>query len=106
MRETYHIARQEGVQLKDYPTIRSIIKYALANAGSEGSATVAAPAAQAAAPVAQPAAQAVTPAPAAVAPSAAAPAAAMPSLNEEDVTKNIRSIIAEKTGYPEDMLGY
>ena len=49
MRETYHIAKQEGVQLKDYPTIRSIIKYAIANANTEnGAAPV-----QAAAPVAQ-----------------------------------------------------
>ena len=113
MRETYHIARQEGVQLKDYPTIRSIIKYAIANASSEGSAApaaqAAAPAAQPAAPVAQPAA--VTPAPAAVAPSVAAPAAQpaaaskpMPSLNEADVQANILNIIAEKTGYPQDML--
>ena len=44
MREKYQIARQEGVQLKDYPTIRSIIKYAIANAGTEGQA-VSAPAA-------------------------------------------------------------
>ena len=109
MRETYHIARQEGVQLKDYPTIRSIIKYALANAGSEGTAA-AAPAAQpAVAPAAQPAAAPAQAAPA-VAQPAPAPAAqasasaAMPSLKEEDVTNNIRSIIAEKTGYPEDML--
>ena len=109
MRETYHIARQEGVQLKDYPTIRSIIKYALANAGSEGTAA-AAPAAQpAVAPAAQPAAAPAQAAPA-VAQPAPAPAAqasasaAMPSLKEEDVTNNIRSIIAEKTGYPQDML--
>ena len=111
MRETYHIAKQEGVQLKDYPTIRSIIKYAMTNANTAGGAAQAAPAAQTvAAPVVETVA---APAPAAqpapvveVAPVAApaAPAQAAPSLNEEDVTKNVRAIIAEKTGYPEDML--
>ena len=103
MRETYHIAKQEGVQLKDYPTIRSIIKYAMANANTEnGAAPV-----QAAAPAAQVApavetAPAAAPAPVAqVAP--AAPKAAV-SLNEEDVKKNILNIVSEKTGYPQDML--
>ncbi len=110
MREKYQIARQEGVQLKDYPTIRSIIKYAMANAGTEGAATVAAasvaPVAQPAvapAPVAAPAA--VTPAPVAQpAPVAAAPKAALPNTDEASVTKDILAIVAEKTGYPEDML--
>ena len=60
MREKYQIARQEGVQLKDYPTIRSIIQYAMANAGTEGQAAAApaaalAPAAAPVTPAAQPA---------------------------------------------------
>ena len=119
MREKYQIARQEGVQLKDYPTIRSIIKYAIANAGSETNAATpaATPAAQpavapvqTATPVTQPTVAAapkitmtVTPTPAA-APVAAAPKAALPSLAEADVQKDILGIVAEKTGYPEDML--
>ena len=108
MRETYHIARQEGVQLKDYPTIRSIIKYALANAGSEGAAA----AAPAAMPVAAPAAQPAAPAPAAQPVSVAAPApvsapAAKPAAGKLDpaqVTEEIVAMVAEKTGYPKDML--
>ena len=111
MRETYHIAKQEGVQLKDYPTIRSIIKYAMANANTENGAApvqAAAPVAQVAPAVETVAAPVAQPAPAAevapVAAPAAKPAQAAPSLNEEDVTKNVRAIIAEKTGYPEDML--
>ena len=116
MREKYQIARQEGVQLKDYPTIRSIIKYAMAHAGTEGAATVAAAPAAAQAPAAQPApvatpAAVVTPAPA-VAPApapvpAVAPAAApkaQGALDEASVTKEIVAMVAEKTGYPEDML--
>ena len=100
LRERYGIAQQDGIQLKDYPTIRHCIKFVLANAGKPAAA-VAAPAAQAAvtpapAPVAQPAAQAVvTPAP------AAKPAAA---LDEATVTKEVVKMVADKTGYPEDML--
>ena len=100
LREHYGIAQQDGIQLKDYPTIRHCIKFVLANAGKPAAAA-AAPAAQAAvtpapAPVAQPAAQAVvTPAP------AAKPAAA---LDEATVTKEVVKMVAEKTGYPEDML--
>ena len=123
MREKYQIARQEGVQLKDYPTIRSIIKYAMAHAGTEGAATVAAAPAAAQAPAAQPApvatpAAVVTPAPApapvaaapaaqpapAVAPAPAAAPKAQGALDEASVTKEIVAMVAEKTGYPEDML--
>ncbi len=99
MREHYGIAQQDGIQLKDYPTIRHCIKFVLANAGKPAAAPVAQPAA---APVAQPA-PAVTPAPAPVqaAPKAAAPAKA---LDEATVTKEVVNMVSEKTGYPEDML--
>ena len=116
MREKYQIARQEGVQLKDYPTIRSIIQYAMKNAGTEGASAPApavAPVATPApvSPVAQPApvAPVAQPAPAPVAPVAApapAPTAAkaVKNLDEATATKEIIAIVAEKTGYPEDML--
>ena len=112
MREKYQIARQEGVQLKDYPTIRSIIKYAMENAGSETGAAPAAPVASVAQPAPAPVAvmpapapaPAVTAAPAQPAPVAAAPKAALPNTDEASVTKDILAIVAEKTGYPEDML--
>ena len=101
MREKYQIARQEGVQLKDYPTIRSIIKYALANAGQSAEQV---PAEQAA-PVQAVAEQAPVVTTPEVAPAAVVePAAVLPSLTEEDVTKEILNIVSEKTGYPEDML--
>ena len=108
MRDKYQIARQEGVQLKDYPTIRSIIKYAMENAGSETGAAPAAPVASVAQPAPAPA-PAVTaapaqPAPVAAATPAAAPKAALPNTDEASVTKDILAIVAEKTGYPEDML--
>ena len=99
MREKYQIARQEGVQLKDYPTIRSIIKYAMANAGQGGAEKVTTPVQPAVAET-----PAVAPAPVAVSSVAQPAPAALPSLNEADVTKEILNIVSEKTGYPEDML--
>ena len=105
MREHYGIAQQEGIQLKDYPTIRHCIKFVLANAGKPAAAASAAPAAPAASvtPAVTPAVSApVTPAPAAVA--QPAPAAKAVALDEATVTKEIVKMVAEKTGYPEDML--
>ena len=110
MRETYHIAKQEGVQLKDYPTIRSIIKYAMTNANTADGAAQAAPA-QAAAPVAQvaPAVETVAAPVAQVAPVAApaaqpAPKAAAGKLDPAQVSDEIVAMVADKTGYPKDML--
>ena len=104
MREHYGIAQQDGIQLKDYPTIRHCINFVLSNAGKASPVATPAPAVAPAvqpAPVAAPAP--VQPAPvaqAAVAP-AAKPAAA---LDEATVTKEVVKMVAEKTGYPEDML--
>jgi len=89
MRDHYGIVQQDGIQLKDYPTIRHCIKFVLDNAGK--------PAPVQAAPAVQPT---VTPAPA-PAPVVAAPAKA---LDEATVTKEVVAMVAEKTGYPEDML--
>ena len=116
MREHYGIAQQDGIQLKDYPTIRHCIKFVLNNAGGAAAAPIAQPAvAVTPAPVAQPApaaAQTVVmpqtvqtvaqPAPA----PAAAPVATLKAgaLDEAAVTKEVVKMVAEKTGYPEDML--
>ena len=110
LREHYGIAQQDGIQLKDYPTIHHCIKFVLTNAGAsaapsaqpapvmQAAVTPAPAAAPAATPVAQPAPVA---APAVVAPVSAKPAAA---LDEATVTKEVVAMVAEKTGYPEDML--
>ena len=105
LREHYGIAQQDGIQLKDYPTIRHCIKFVLANAGKPAAAQ-AAPAVQSApAPAAQPApAPVVAAAPAAPAVSAPAAPKAAGALDEATVTKEIVKMVAEKTGYPEDML--
>ncbi|MBO7191042.1 MAG: SDR family NAD(P)-dependent oxidoreductase, partial [Elusimicrobiaceae bacterium] len=99
MREHYSItAQQEGIQLKDYPTIRHCIKYVLTNAGG---APIQAPVQVA--PVQTPAPAPVIvaqPAPAPV--QTSAPKAAV--LDEATITREIVKMVAEKTGYPEDML--
>ena len=118
MREMYNLPQAEGIQLKDYPTIRHCINYALSAsaAPAQASAPVAAPAAAPVQTVTAPvqAAPAATPAPVAapvtespVAQPTAAPAvSAAPAkkLDEATVTEEIVSLIAEKTGYPKDML--
>ena len=100
LRDYYGIAQQEGVQLKDYPTIRHCVKFVLSNAGQPQAAPVAPVAAPA--PQAAPVTPVVTPAPQPTAPVAAAPKAV--ALDEASVTKAIVNMVAEKTGYPEDML--
>ncbi|MCI5821334.1 MAG: SDR family NAD(P)-dependent oxidoreductase [Elusimicrobia bacterium] len=100
LREHYGIAQQDGIQLKDYPTIRHCIKFVLANAGKPAAvAPVAAPAVAQAAVTPAPVAK---PAPAVQAP-VAAPAPAV-ALDEASVTKEVVKMVGEKTGYPEDML--
>ena len=102
MRDYYGIAQQDGIQLKDYPTIRHCIKFVLANAGKPAAAVQAAPAPQPTgvpAPVVTPTvAPAPQPAPVAAAPKAAA------NLDEATVTKEVVAMVSEKTGYPQDML--
>ena len=107
MREHYGIAQQDGIQLKDYPTIRHCINFALTNAGKPAAAQPAVTAAPVApAPVQTPVAPAPAPAVTPVAPAAQAPApkAVSGALDEATVTKEIVKMVAEKTGYPEDML--
>ncbi|MGN0023022.1 MAG: beta-ketoacyl synthase N-terminal-like domain-containing protein, partial [Elusimicrobiaceae bacterium] len=105
MREMYNLPQAEGIQLKDYPTIRHCINYALSTSNNAGNATVAAAPVQTvqAAPVtpavSTPVASAAQPAPVAV--PAAAPAK---KLDEATVTEEIVNLISEKTGYPKDML--
>ena len=98
LREHYGIAQQDGVQLKDYPTIRHCIKFVLANAG-QAAAIQPTPVVQpASAAVATPA---VTPA---VQPAPVQAAPKVQALDEASVTKEVVNMVAEKTGYPEDML--
>ncbi|MBT3955439.1 MAG: SDR family oxidoreductase [Elusimicrobiaceae bacterium] len=98
MRDSYGINREDGLQLKDYPTIRHCVKFVMDNIGG---ATTPAPTPaptpsvqksepQVEKPITQPTATS-TPAPTGGA-------------DEAEITKKVVSMIAEKTGYPEDML--
>ncbi len=112
MREMYNLPQAEGIQLKDYPTIRHCINYALSASAAPAQAaapvaatpvqTVTAPVQAAPAVTPAPVAAPVTPTP--VAQPAAAPAASAKKLDEATVTEEIVNLIAEKTGYPKDML--
>jgi acyl transferase domain-containing protein/acyl carrier protein/NAD(P)-dependent dehydrogenase (short-subunit alcohol dehydrogenase family) len=90
VRETFSIPRQDNLKLRDYPTLRHVVGYV------EQSKGVAAPASVPASVVAPVSAPAAAPAPAAVA--SAAPA------SDSSILDKVLEIVAEKTGYPRDML--
>ncbi|MDM7995676.1 MAG: SDR family NAD(P)-dependent oxidoreductase [Acidobacteriota bacterium] len=89
IRATYDIPREDNLKLRDFPTLAHTIKFVYDRR----------PDLKAAAPV-QPASPAFVSAPAPVAAAAAVPAAAAGDPVQQEVLK----IIAEKTGYPPDML--
>nr|MDA8242977.1 SDR family NAD(P)-dependent oxidoreductase [Elusimicrobiota bacterium] len=106
IREHYDIPRRDNVSLKDYPTIRHCIKFVLESKGG-------------AAPAVAPASTGDTirhdvPVPPAPVPASAGdtirhdvpvpPAPASGGVSEDAVRENILGMIAEKTGYPKDML--
>ena len=90
MREKYNLPKTEGIQLKDYPTIRHSIKYALSAAAGESPVAAAAAPAPAPVPAPQPVVE--------------APSAAPLKLDESQITAEMVDLISEKTGYPKDML--
>ncbi len=94
IRERYTIARDDTLNLRDYPTLRHVVGFV--EDRIPGPEPVTAPAA-AAPPAPAPAAD---PPPAPVA--AAAPVAPAPT--SEEITAAILEIVAAQTGYPADML--
>ena len=91
VRAAYNIPRDENVKLRDFPTLAHVIRFALAGqpvlAGVvDGTATDAPPAL----------ATAIGEAP--------SPASAIVSASEESIREKVLEIVAEKTGYPKDML--
>jgi acyl carrier protein/NAD(P)-dependent dehydrogenase (short-subunit alcohol dehydrogenase family) len=87
IRATYDIPREDNLKLRDFPTLAHSIKYVYDRRPDLAAASDAAVAAPVAAPVAA---------------SAAVPAAAAPAV--DPVQQEVLKIIAEKTGYPTDML--
>ncbi len=104
VREAFDIPRQDNLKLRDYPTLASVIGFVrtmrpdLAAAPARVVAPVATPVAPA--PVAAPATPVATPVAAPATP-VAAPVAAPTS---DPVTEKVLAIVAEKTGYPTEML--
>jgi acyl transferase domain-containing protein/acyl carrier protein len=87
IREIYSIPRDENRKLRDYPTLAHVIRFVYENRPDLLPTTTATPAAIAPAPPA--------PAPASV--------SASPD-DDEAVKQKVMDIVAEKTGYPKDML--
>ena len=95
IREIYNIPRDENRKLRDYPTLAHVIRFVYEKRPDLASPPVA-PAPEVLAPIlaAEPA-EAI----------AANPAPAVPPLIPDDIIKEkVLEIMAEKTGYPKDML--
>jgi acyl transferase domain-containing protein/NAD(P)-dependent dehydrogenase (short-subunit alcohol dehydrogenase family)/acyl carrier protein len=86
VREAFGIPRIDDLKLRDYPTMRHVIGFVREHRPDLAAAPVAAPA-----PVA------------ASAPAAPAPAAA-PAAVSDPVAEKVLAIVADKTGYPTEML--
>ena len=106
IRETYHIPRDPNLKLRDFPTLARVIQFVYDRRPDLNAAAppVAAPAATPArvAFAAAGAPPATIPEPAASAPVAAAPPPPTPA--PDSVRDQVLAIVAEKTGYPKDML--
>jgi NAD(P)-dependent dehydrogenase (short-subunit alcohol dehydrogenase family)/acyl carrier protein len=100
VREAYGIARQENLKLRDFPTLKHVVQFVYAfRPDLRPSESASVPALEeAAGPVGLP----VTPAPAVSVPSPGAAPSASAASNA--VVQKVLQIVAEKTGYPEDML--
>ena len=83
IRDKYEMPKDEDLSLKDYPTLRHVIKFVLQGGGGGSVAT--APVEKKAEPVAQKAAPTL-------------------DLDEAKIQKEIVTLVSEKVGYPEDML--
>ena len=93
VRAAYNIPRDENIKLRDFPTLAHVIKFACdsqaALAAAQATPVTPAPVAKAEAPVP---------------PSEVAPVAAVAVASDESIKETILEIVAEKTGYPKDML--
>ena len=90
IREIYNIPRDENRKLRDYPTLAHVIRFVhekRPDLASAATASVVQVPSSPAAPLAP-----------------AAPPVAVPASAEDPIKKKVLQIVAEKTGYPEDML--
>jgi acyl transferase domain-containing protein/acyl carrier protein len=87
LRETYGFARDDRVQLRDFPTLAHVIRFVRERTGTPAAAPATAP-----------------PAPPPAATPLGAPAPRSPG-GDDPVAERVVAMVAEKTGYPADMLG-
>ncbi|NOK88154.1 MAG: Malonyl CoA-acyl carrier protein transacylase [Chloroflexi bacterium AL-N15] len=103
VREAFNIVRQDDIQLRDYPTLASVVGFVRQNrpdlAVAPTPIATPVPAPVVAAPVAAYAAPSV-----AVATSMPVAPVATSAPANDPVTAKVLSIVADKTGYPEEML--
>jgi NAD(P)-dependent dehydrogenase (short-subunit alcohol dehydrogenase family)/acyl carrier protein len=98
IREMYNIPRDESRKLRDYPTLAHVIRFVYEKRPDLGGAPAVGPFSQA------------SPLPVSITPTATevltpSPAPLMtPADSEDPIKKMVLQIVAEKTGYPEDML--
>ncbi|MFN8443174.1 MAG: SDR family NAD(P)-dependent oxidoreductase [Caldilineaceae bacterium] len=93
VRETFDIPAQEGIKLRDYPTLKSVIGFVYKMRPELKSVPSAAPATPAPASPATQATPSATSVPVAPSPSVTSP-----------VEAKVLALVAEKTGYPQEML--
>ena len=98
IREIYSIPRDENRKLRDYPTLAHVIRFVYEKRPDLAGATTPPPAVTQ--PTAPSPAPAITSAPAVASP---APVAAS-AVDDEAIKQKVMDIVAEKTGYPKDML--
>jgi acyl transferase domain-containing protein/acyl carrier protein/NAD(P)-dependent dehydrogenase (short-subunit alcohol dehydrogenase family) len=89
VREIYNIPRDENRKLRDYPTLAHVIRFVYENRPDLAQVTPTTP--TAVAPTAAPAATAT-------------PAAVVQRASDDAIKEKVLEIVAEKTGYPKDML--
>jgi acyl transferase domain-containing protein/acyl carrier protein len=107
IREMYEIPRDENRKLRDYPTLAHVIRFVYEKR-PDLAKKAAAPAPETVTPAAVSQAQPVVippaPAPAAAAPAVAAAPQALTTESLESIQAKVLEIVAEKTGYPPEML--
>ncbi|MCG6920680.1 MAG: SDR family NAD(P)-dependent oxidoreductase [Acidobacteria bacterium] len=107
VRDEYGIERQESLKLRDFPTLQHVVQFVYDNRPDldpKDAAAPPAPASVTAPPIAM--VPSATPAPSPPPAAPAAPAAAAPpaAASVDPVVQKVLEIVAEKTGYPPDML--
>ena len=90
IREIYSIPRDENRKLRDYPTLAHVIRFVYEKRPELATAAPSVPAASAPTP--------------AVSIAAAPQPVTIPMVSDDSIKERILDIVAEKTGYPKDML--